>query len=517
MSRVDLNRRRFLKLVGASALTYPFLRGVPSYAGSANGGTDPVYLVLLFTANGCVRYLWGAQGPTPTSLAPTATAVTNGPLQFRPTLSAFTKAGPTQADLSKYVTVLDGLQNKAAGIGTHESGMATLWTGLTDPQGLPAVGPSIDQAIASQLNAATAYQSVAMVVQSSADFSQQRGIDNRMIYDLHGNWVDPIASTPAATVAKLFPPMPTASTGPDKKTFIRQQVWNHVNADLTSLQARLCTEDRVQIQNLQALWNTVLGQLSAAATQAAMCTRPSADSASDAGASADPFPLYAQVMPNILAMTLACNLTQVASLQYSQALSPVTHHWLGPTQTDTHHNYSHQTPASLYQLFSSLEPLPAIADLYNQVPNVATLYPQQLVDIDAWYAQQVAGLAYTFSQVGVGSNGKTLLDQSVVCWGSEIDMGAAHNHDDTPFVLIGGGGGKLKCTQTGGQLVRFPLNIGGYSQNSDASGIRNHNDLLITLAQIMGVSTAQLQTAYGPANWAAFNSLVNGPITEILA
>ena len=31
-SKVELERRRFLKLVGASALTYPFLRGVPSFA-----------------------------------------------------------------------------------------------------------------------------------------------------------------------------------------------------------------------------------------------------------------------------------------------------------------------------------------------------------------------------------------------------------------------------------------------------------------------------------------------------
>jgi hypothetical protein len=34
-----------------------------------------------------------------------------------------------------------------------------------------------------------------------------------------------------------------------------------------------------------------------------------------------------------------------------------------------------------------------------------------------------------------------VLSQSVVCWGNELDMGNAHNHDVTPFVVIGGGGG----------------------------------------------------------------------------
>lgn len=522
MNRVALDRRRFLKLVGASALTYPFLRGVPSYAQAS--GSAPIYLVLLFSANGCVRYRWGAQGAPPTSLAPTATGVTNGPLQFRPTLSAFASAGPTGADLTKYVTVLDGLFNKAAIGGTHETGMSALWTGLVPGVGSQkSPGPSIDQVIAAQLNPTTPYSSVAMVVQSSADFSQSRSVDNRMIYDLNGNWVDPVATTPAGTIAKLFPTMmgSSSSSGPNKTLFIRQQVWNHVNADLTRLQSRLCTEDRQQLQNLQGLWNTILNQLQAAAAQAAMCNAPSAGGAAgaagDAGGAAgsDPFPQYAQVMPNILAMTLACNLTQIASLQYSQALSPVTFTWLGSSQTQTHHIYSHQTPAYPGALFSGLEPLPTNADLYDESSSVSSLYPQQLMDIETWYAQQVASLAYTFTQTSVGG-GKTLLDQSLICWGSEIDMGAAHNHDDTPFVLIGGAGGKLKCTTTNGQLVRFPLNLAGYSQNNNQMGIRCHNDLLLTIADIMGVSAAQVQSAYG-TNWSGFNSMVSGPITDILA
>ena len=34
-------------------------------------------------------------------------------------------------------------------------------------------------------------------------------------------------------------------------------------------------------------------------------------------------------------------------------------------------------------------------------------------------------------------------------------MGAAHNHDDTPFVLVGGANGQLKT----GNLVTFPLDV----------------------------------------------------------
>jgi hypothetical protein len=516
MTRVALNRRRFLRCVGATALTYPFLRGVPSYAGPNNGGTSPVNLILLFTSCGTVRYQWGAQGPAPTGTTPTSTAVTNGPLAFRQRLSAFTKAGPNgQADVTKYITVLDGLQNKAAGGGSHEPGMASLWTGLPS-NGSPVTGPSIDQVISS-VSPKTPFGNVALLVQSAPDMDAA-GIDSRMLYTLQGGFANPI-TTPGEAVSRLFPTA-MASAGPDKKSLIRAQVLQHLNADLTSLKSRLCTEDRQQLQNLQDLWNSVVSGLDQAASAAAMCMVPSTDAGSPTTGSCappiDPFYAYSQVMPNILTLTLACGLTNVASLQYSQAHSATTHCWLGSTQTNTHHNYSHTGPTYL----GALGP-----DLYNEPSSVATtvvtktdlsnsnIYSQQLVDIENWYAQQIANLAYSLSQFGPA--GSTLLDNSVICWGTEVDMGFAHNHDNTPFVLIGGAGGKLLCSGMGGQLVRFPLlNLGnGVTQNG--AGVRFHNDLLLTLAQIMGVSEAQVQAAYG-RNWSAFNQYVNSPIAEIL-
>jgi hypothetical protein len=224
---------------------------------------------------------------------------------------------------------------------------------------------------------------------------------------------------------------------------------------------------------------------------AAACSVPSLGAAVASGT--DPLPTYAQSMSNILAMALACDLTRVGSLQLSHALSPVTHTWLGASQTQTHHMYSHTGPSSLYALGP---------DLYNEPASVTSTYPQQLIDIDAWYAKQVAAFAYTLSQFKTGS-GKNLLDQTVICWGSELDMGAAHNHDDTPFVLIGGGGGKLLTNR----LVRFPLQL---DANSSTSAIvdRSQNDLLLTLGKVIGVD---LGGKFGNASYCT------GPITQVLA
>jgi hypothetical protein len=503
MNREALSRRRFLKLVGATALTAPFVRSLPSYAGPGSS-SDPVYLVLLFTSCGCVRYNWGAQGPSP---AEPSTVVTPGPLVFRPTLSQLTK---TATDLTPWVTVLDGLHNGAAN-GSHEAGMASLWTGQSNTgQSGQITMPSIDQAIApllsSQLNITRPYPSLSLYAQSSQDY-QERSNDTRMLYDATGNFVDPMAD-PATALSTLFP----SSTGSSMKTnntpAIRAAVLSQVNSDLTAMQGRLCTDDRQQLQTLQELLNQANTQITNAAAASASCMAPTLGMPPGTG---DPFTYNITAMSSLLAMALACDLTRVSSLQLSHALSPVTHTWLGTSQQQTHHIYSHAGANSLWSLGSDLY---ATNSNVGGNPSFASMYPQQLSDIDAFYAQQVANFAYMLSQLKT-TTGKNLLDQTVICWGSELDMGASHNHDDTPFVLIGKGGGALK----GNELVTFPLNLGNNAANNPSTNNRYHNDLLMTLAQIMGVELpgGTFGSVTGPVYNNATTTFCTTPIMEILA
>jgi hypothetical protein len=208
-------------------------------------------------------------------------------------------------------------------------------------------------------------------------------------------------------------------------------------------------------------------------------------------------------------MALACDLTRVSSLQFSTATSQVTHTWLGSNQTDIHHNYSHNGPSSLYSLapctsYANNGKCASVPDLYSV--NNQNLYGNlaQQKAIDNWYAQQIANLAKQLDGIP-GAGGGTLLDQTVICCSSELDMGAAHNHDDTPFLLVGGANGKLKT----GQMVTFPLDL--QSVTGDQAPVilmkdRSHNDLLLTLAQAMGVPL----TTFGEPTYCT------GPIAEIL-
>jgi hypothetical protein len=498
ISKVDLERRRFLKAVGATALTYPFLRGLPSYA--AASGT-PTYLVLLFTPCGCVRPLWGATDANmqsvPFPAAGAAPTVTTN-FVFRETLAPL---APVQSS----VIVLDGLNNKAAQ-GSHEAGMASLWTGITST-GAPSTGPSVDQVIASKLNAGTPFPSIELMARSSADFTD-REVKTRMIYNASGAFMDP-HDDPAEARSTFFPPAVSMMSGPDKKTFIRGKLFPAINSELTALQPRLCTSDRQQLQALQQGWNDLNQQITAAAAKAASCMPPGPLPAGYQAPSAD-FPTTVQLQMDLLALALACDLTRVASLQLSTATSQVTHSWLtGTMQGDTHHNYSHMGPQSLYQIagqctsgFNNMGQCNTPPDIYSMTNlNYYQSLTQQRA-IDAWYAKQVAYLAQKIASFG-GAGSGTLLDQCVICWGNELDMGAAHNHDDTPFVLIGGANGQLKT----GQMVTFASDFTDGDMALRASKDRSHNDLLLTLAKVMG----QTPTCIGDAQYCT------GPITQILA
>ena len=66
-----------------------------------------------------------------------------------------------------------------------------------------------------------------------------------------------------------------------------------------------------------------------------------------------------------------------------------------------------------------------------------------------------------------------MLDNSLVVWGSELGKGNTHSFEKMPFIVAGGAAGKLQT----GRYLQF-------------DGIE-HNRLLVSMAQLMGVSDMQ--------------------------
>src|SRR5262249_44956784 len=167
----------------------------------------------------------------------------------------------------------------------------------------------IDQQISGMLKAGTPFPSIQLMVRDPADFND-REVKTRMIYNAAGVYVDPI-DNPTAAASTCFPSMTGTTKGPDKTTFLRQQLFGSssatLNGELNTLMPKLCTEDRAQLQALQDGWNSLYSQMQAAATAAASCMPPTGIT------STTDFPTNAKMQMDILALALACDLTRVAS------------------------------------------------------------------------------------------------------------------------------------------------------------------------------------------------------------
>jgi hypothetical protein len=146
-------------------------------------------------------------------------------------------------------------------------------------------------------------------------------------------------------------------------------------------------------------------------------------------------PKVGKLMMDMMVTALACDLTAVGTLQWSDGESKYTLPWLNLPQT--HRFYM----------------------------NDGGYHPLECEKIATWYSQQSAYLLQQMAAVDMG--GHSLLDESVVFFGSEGQDPATHAKSDMPFLLAGGGGGLR-----GGRFLRYP-NV-------------SHNGLLASILNLFG-------------------------------
>jgi len=98
--------------------------------------------------------------------------------------------------------------------------------------------------------------------------------------------------------------------------------------------------------------------------------------------------------------------------------------------------------------------------------------------INTWHTGQFRYLIEKLK--GIREANGTLLDNSLILWGSGIKHGDYHSLTDLPLVLAGGGGGKVKP----GRHVRYPK-------------AQPYANLLVTLMNIMGAKTGKIGDSTG--------------------
>lgn len=412
---MKLSRRTLLRSTAGAAIALPWLEAFGQTA-------PPRRLVLFFSANGTVYDRW----------APTQGA--NG-LQLSPILA------PLEAVKSKLL-VLGNVDVKSAEFGAgdgHGKGIGHLWTGTemwSSPGGGSvwwAGGPSVDQVAAAKIGQTTPLQSLELGVQVQA-----ARVWDRMSYRAAAQALPPELD-PRAAFDRLFASFAGDPLAALKRRARRKSVLDGVQAELKVLQPKVSGEDRLRLDSHLNAVRELETRIDASSIPASSClqpTRPDALILHDPAA----FEQIGRAQMDLLAMGLACDLTRVASLQYSSSTSAVVFRWLGATVD--HHELSHR----------------ADSDLPAQ---------DTLTAIHRWYVQQFGYLVGRMDSLAEGAG--SLLDNSLVVWGNELGKGNLHSHTQVPFVLAGRAGGALRT--------------GRFIDTAHAP----HNNLLVSCLNAVGV------------------------------
>lgn len=428
-SRRRLDRRTFLRGAGGLALALPFLDAM---AGSASAVDFPKRFVVFFTGLGTVKEAWLPTG-TETSF----------------------ELGEILAPLSPYrdkLLVIEGIDMESAHHGPgdpHQQGIGQALTGTELQEGTlfpyacnPAArvgwggGISVDQLLAAKLGERTKLSSLELGVQV-----QYANVSSRVSYLGPGQPVPP-EDDPRAAFDRLFLDLSADPADLERRRALRRRVLGSVMEDYGSLARTLGGEDRQKLeQHLDAV-SEIEKRLEAPALLGGACALPELSDPLDVYAN-DNFPAIGRLQTDLLAMALACDLTRVASIQWSATQAGKVFTWLG--QSDTHHALSHSN----------------VSDEGKQ---------QQLIDIGRWQAEQLAYLLGKLDAVQEGTG--TLLDNTLVLWCTDIAQGQSHARRDMPYVIAGGAGGALRT----GRYLRY---------EGDP-----HNNLLVTLCNAMGVDVS---------------------------
>jgi hypothetical protein len=443
VKKLLIDRRQFLRGlgIGAAALAAPFCR-----VASAQEVGAPKRFIFMMTANGFQEdgYVVGGTGATFT-LGPTLRALE----PFRSKL-----------------LLLRGLDNEASYEGpggAHQKGVGAWLTGrpLNDGDFTGgngdllsgwASGISIDQRIANVIGSETRLPSLELGV-------QVRGASNRHRVSYTGSDAPlPPDSSPQRVYGRLF----GAVTGDDaalaRLRRRRQSVIDLARGDLSRLHGQLGVDDRPALEAHLERIRELERQLDVVATS---CDTPGEPATFDPMREGN-YEQAGTLQIDLLVAAMACDITRVSTLLWSGGTSGQRFPSLG--FGDAHHPLSHDGDG-----------------------NAAS--QTKLRQIDRFHAERFAHLlARLDGTPEPGGGGGTMLDNTVVVWGSELSKGNTHSRRDMPIVMAGGLGGYFRT----GRALRF-------------AG-EPHNDLLLTILHGFGIRDA----TFGVPR------LCSGPIARLL-
>jgi len=419
---------------GTVAIGLPMLDAMLPRGATAQTGAGPKRIVFWFTANGTRQDIW-----SPAASMDLSTHSLHAAL----------------APFAQKLIFLDGVDQSVAydSIGDgHQTGMACL---LTNAEILPGSlfcegscdagnaqyvgwggGQSVDQYLADEIqkDVVTKFKSLELGVQV-----RNASVWSRMSYSGPDKPVPP-REDPNQNFNDFFSDLDSDPFALQLIRRRRKSVLDAVMEDHAAFQQRLGYEDKQKLdKHLQSI-RDLEGRLDVSTSFGEACGKPELALPGGSYEQNDMYPVTGKAQMDMLVMALACDLTRVASLQWSRSVSGVRFNWVPQTLGEGHHGLSHYGDGDAN----------ALADL---------------LEINKWYSEQFAYLLGLMDGVQEGDN--TLLDNTVVVWVNELGKGNTHTRRDIPFMLAGSCGGYFNT----GQHIDF--------------GGEPHGKLLVSLAHAM--------------------------------
>lgn len=448
MKNWHMPRRTFLRGAAGAALGLPLLEVMaPRSARAAAKATPPIRMGCIYMPNGVPKVAWEPE-------------VSNGKLaKLNEWMSPFDS-------LKDDLQMLAGLRSETKG--SHPGASAT-WLVRPCPEGDrisqdKSVGEtSMDQIVAHTIGEATPFSSLELISKPDGSFSKSLLRNN--ISWRNATTPVPRETNPRAVYDRL------TGTGGDSDgsgNSKRQSVLDTVLADAHSLRNRVSTADQAKLDEYLDAVRSVEKRMSAMASEsrtaarakAATFARPSEEIPEDYGA-------YLRLMFDMLVLAYWTDSTRVASFMLDHEQSNRYFNFI-PEVKGMWHAISHWRDISGKTEDDDGETSWSSKEVkFNQYLTIIKYHHEQV----AYFLNRLKGI-----EEGDG----TLLDHSMILYGSPFSDGNAHLSKELPILIAGKAGGKIK---PGRQLVAQDApSEGVYLSMMDVMGVPVH--------EIGGIDTA---------------------------
>ena len=364
---------------------------------------------------------------------------------------------------------LNGLTMGPTDSGSHPGGAKKLLTAVDG-----GMGESIDQYLARTVGNNRPHRHIYLGAMAQQN---QAGADRFISYVAPGQSVAP-QDNPLQAFTQLFA---QGTTNPNHANInqaqaLRGSVIDAALEEIRILQGQVQGTVRQKLDRhldaLRQLEQRIQAQTQTAMQQSLDCQHPQLNTAGFMAHdlyNAQYFPALLRTQIDLMVLAMQCGLSQVGVVQASQHTSELI-----MSRFENTAMYDAQWDMRSHQ-----------ASHYGASHNWQSREFSSYVAQRKWFVEQ---FAYLLSRLAaVEEDGSTMLDHSIVLLCTEVCDGNTHLHDNMPFIVAGGAGGRLQ----GGRVLN--------------TGYTRHSHLLTSLAHACGDSIP------------CFGQACMGPLTGLLS